>query len=233
MARVETDDTYIIRGEGGRELGFFTAPGWLEGVINATQSGVEASEMNEAYLREVFAIHGVGYEGRDVKFPGGYAPIFEALSGAYPVRLSTQVLGVTQVVDGVELALQDGPAERFDAVVVTVPLGVLKAGTIAFDPPLSAEKQAAIERMGMGLLDKLYLVFEQPFWDEETLIFTPENGLPRGQFNYWVNLHRYFGQPVLVALNGGSPAFDLTSRSDAEMVEMALQTLRMAYPDWG
>ncbi|MFZ1022735.1 MAG: NAD(P)/FAD-dependent oxidoreductase, partial [Thermoplasmata archaeon] len=36
------------------------------------------------------------------------------------------------------------------AVIVTVPLGVLRAGTIVFDPPLSAAKQRAIERIAMG-----------------------------------------------------------------------------------
>jgi len=34
---------------------------------------------------------------------------------------------------------------EFDAVVVTVPLGVLKAGDIAFDPALPNDKQNAID----------------------------------------------------------------------------------------
>jgi monoamine oxidase len=36
------------------------------------------------------------------------------------------------------------------AVIVTVPLGVLRAGTLAFDPPLSSAKQRALERIAMG-----------------------------------------------------------------------------------
>jgi polyamine oxidase len=36
------------------------------------------------------------------------------------------------------------------AVIVTVPLGVLRAGTIAFDPPLSEAKRRAIDRIAMG-----------------------------------------------------------------------------------
>jgi lysine-specific histone demethylase 1 len=42
-----------------------------------------------------------------------------------------------------------------DAVLVTVPLGVLKAGSIAFQPPLPQRKQEAIERMGFGTLNKV------------------------------------------------------------------------------
>lgn len=41
-----------------------------------------------------------------------------------------------------------------DAVLVTVPLGVLKRGAIAFDPPLPAAKQDVIQRLGFGVLNK-------------------------------------------------------------------------------
>ena len=42
-----------------------------------------------------------------------------------------------------------------DAVVVAVPLGVLKAGAISFSPPLPLRKQEAIQRLGFGLLNKV------------------------------------------------------------------------------
>lgn len=50
-----------------------------------------------------------------------------------------------------------------DLCLVTVPLGVLKAGTIVFDPPLPAAKTAAISRMGMGTLNKIALRFPATF----------------------------------------------------------------------
>lgn len=42
-----------------------------------------------------------------------------------------------------------------DAAVVTAPLGALKRGVPAFSPPLPPGKQAAIERLGFGLLNKV------------------------------------------------------------------------------
>ena len=53
-------------------------------------------------------------------------------------------------------------------VIVTVPLGVLKKGSIAFSPPLPACNLASIGRLGMGLEDKVALVFkpDQIFWDK-------------------------------------------------------------------
>jgi lysine-specific histone demethylase 1 len=42
-----------------------------------------------------------------------------------------------------------------DAVLVTVPLGVLKAGTLKFHPALPERKMGAIQRMGFGVLNKV------------------------------------------------------------------------------
>ena len=82
----------------------------------------------------------------------------------------------------------------------------------------------------MGVLDKVYLQFPDVFWDADTTwILTPENDLPRGQFNQWLNLAKFVDQPVLVAFNGGPPALDLAGLSDDEMIERAMQTLNLAY----
>lgn len=40
-------------------------------------------------------------------------------------------------------------------MLVTVPVGVLKRGTIAFEPPLPTRKADVIQRMGFGLLNKV------------------------------------------------------------------------------
>lgn len=45
---------------------------------------------------------------------------------------------------------------RADAVVVTVPLGVLKRpGALRFSPPLSARKLDVIRRIGFGSMNKV------------------------------------------------------------------------------
>ncbi|MEO1474642.1 MAG: FAD-dependent oxidoreductase, partial [Pseudomonadota bacterium] len=117
------------------------------------------------------------------------------------------------------------------AAIVTLPLGVLKQNTVTFTPPLPVEKQGAIDRLGMGLLDKVYLQFDDVFWDAETTwIATPENDLPEGQFNLWLNLAKYIDQPIILAFNGGPPARQLAAFSDEEILTKALKTLELAYP---
>ncbi len=227
LVRSETLDDTAVRGDDGREKGWLSIPGWLfDEVETQVAYGADKDWIARAGLTDTD-----GYDGHDVSFDNGYDGIFEALSSDYSTELSRELRSVKTSGSGVGLAFVDGSEVECDAVVVTVPLGVLKAKAITFDPPLPEPKLKAIERLGMGLLDKLYLRFEEIFWDEDaTWIGTPENGLPRGQFNIWFNLGRYIDEPVLVALNGGSAALALAEMGDEQMVSAALETLAKAYP---
>ena len=69
------------------------------------------------------------------------------------------------------------------------------------------------------------------FWDHDrTWISTPENGLPQGQFNSWLNLAKYINQPVIMAFNAAASAHQLGTLTDKEVLRRALQTLDRAYP---
>jgi monoamine oxidase len=56
---------------------------------------------------------------------------------------------------------------RAARVVVTVPLGVLKAGVIAFSPPLPRRKRLAVSRLRFGNAIKIVLSFTRPFWPDD------------------------------------------------------------------
>ena len=232
LKRVQTGNSMVIRGKNGRRVWSLFAPRWTSDVIIETSMGVEMDKLNQEEANAAFKTYGLGYEGPDVKFPNGYDEVFASLAGEYEVRLSSKVDRILHSDSGVKIEVQHDDEEyAFDAVIVTVPLGVLKKGAIAFDPPLSATKKAAISRMGFGLFDKLYLQFEDAFWDKDaSTIFTPSNELPRGQFNYWLNLEKYLDAPILLAFNGASQAYALSQQPDEVLVERAVQTLEMAYP---
>lgn len=70
------------------------------------------------------------------------------------IRLRTQVTAVLRWPGGVRIETldSDGAADQIDAkrAVVTLPLGVLKAETVVFDPPLPEDKRAAIRAVGFG-----------------------------------------------------------------------------------
>ena len=52
--------------------------------------------------------------------------------------------------------------------VCAVPLSQLQAGRLAFSPPLSEAKQAALHRVRMGNAIKVWAVFSHAFWSEDT-----------------------------------------------------------------
>lgn len=66
--------------------------------------------------------------------------------------------------DGVVVTCADGSTYAADHVLVTCSLGVLKANPQLFRPSLPERKRRAIEFLGFGTVDKLYLRFERPWW---------------------------------------------------------------------
>jgi len=84
--------------------------------------------------------------------------------------------------------------------------------------------------MGMGTLDKLYLRFEEPFWDNNSNITTLANGLPQGQFNFWFNVSKYVNELIIMAFNAGTAALAISPEPDNVVLDKALRTLAGAYP---
>ncbi|KAL9075081.1 MAG: hypothetical protein Q9157_004122 [Trypethelium eluteriae] len=65
----------------------------------------------------------------------------------------------------VSVETADGQMDTFDEVVVTAPLGWLKRNTEVFKPALPGRLHRAINSVGYGNLDKVYITFPRAFWD--------------------------------------------------------------------
>ncbi len=209
MRKAFSDESWVVRAN-GRALSEDEVPGWVEEVSNYdNRAGASRETMNE--WGYVFTSD---YSGEEVLFPDGYGQIFDAFKGGYRLNLETVVTGIDY--SGATVVVSTAAnSQTFDAVIVTVPLGVLKAGTIAFTPVLPEPYQTAIDALGYGTLDKIYLQFDQVFWDQEPHnIITPFNGFERGYFNNWVNLFPTMDKPVLLCFNGGPAALALSFEPD-------------------
>jgi monoamine oxidase len=167
--------------------------------------------------------------GGDVVFPGGYDQIFRRLAQGLDIHLNQRVQQVAYGSDGVKITTNQGVFEA-ERAVITLPLGVLKGEIGAFAPALPRSKTAAIRRLGMGLLNKTYLRFPEPFWDEEYdfLGYIAER---KGEWAEWLNLYKYTGQPILLGFNAGRYGRQLEKWSDAQIVGAAMKTLRTLYGD--
>ena len=100
---------------------------------------------------------------------------------------------------------------------MTLPLGVLKAGAVKFEPPLPRSKQGAIDRFGMGLLDKAILEFPEIFWSDRHQWFGYV-GEKRGAWAQWFDLTPTSGRPMLVCFHAGTAADELAALTDDEVV---------------
>ncbi len=201
-----------------------------------------------------------GFGGKHAMVKGGYGAITSAMSDGIDVRLGVAVTSITTRADGdadgdaggVVVTTSTGETHEGAACVVTIPLGCLKNGDIAFDPPLSEKKRTAIERLGFGKLDKVVMEFTEAFWDEDVDYFgaarddddeeeeggegnegnpgatttTTTTTTTRGRmFMFW-NLQKAVGAPVLTALVAGAAAERAESESDASLVSGAMEVLR-------
>ncbi len=169
------------------------------------------------------------FGGGDAMIEGGYAQVPEVLAAGLEVRLGMPVTTVTWATGG---ATVQTTAETFaaDAVIVTVPLGVLQAGDIAFEPALPAVHQRAVNSLGMGVLNKVFLQFDEVFWDDTVDwigIVPPERFDP---WVDWVTIGRSTDRPLLLGFAAGELGRRVDGLSDEQVIASALATLRSAYP---
>jgi polyamine oxidase len=163
--------------------------------------------------------------GPDLTLLGGLDEIVADLASGLDVRLGHRVERVERAEGGWQV-VADGERFRADAVVVTVPLGVLSAGRITFDPPLPSGVRTALTRMGTGVVTKVFLTFTAAFWSPRWSFSTVAD--PRPPFELWVDVSSLAGRPTLCAFATHARAHDVETASEAELCELAYQTLTEA-----
>jgi polyamine oxidase len=171
-------------------------------------------------------------------FPkGGYHRLVRAIAAGTHIRRGHRVTSIAHTASGVRvstLTTSRGRRRRHTVtgshVLVTVPLGVLKAERIRFAPALPARKRNAIRRLGFGQFEKVALTFPEPFWEEGGHTHLIHLGAgPSADFPLFIDLQRFVGAPTLVALNAGSFARRLDREHPRTARDEALAILRQAY----
>ena len=184
----------------------------------------DVSDLSAQYYEE-----GQVFGGNDVIFPQGYIQLVALLADGLDIRLNERVTQIAHSADGVKIETSSGTIEA-DRVVVTLPIGVLRHGDVAFAPPLPAEKRAAIDVIGPAVMNKVYLRFAERFWQRrpEWIIQVSE---PKGVFSSWLNVAHYIDEPILLAFNVGDFGRKVETFTDDEIIAQAMQSLRTMYGD--
>ena len=125
-----------------------------------------------------------------------------------------------------EVSANAGAAEfHAPLALVTLPLGVLQSGSVAFDPPLPEEKLQATALLETGPVIRVSLCFHDRFWEEQpemrhlSFLFTDDPQFP----TWWSS--NPLPYPILTGWAAGRYARALAGRSHDELVAVALQAL--------
>ncbi|XP_032046747.1 peroxisomal N(1)-acetyl-spermine/spermidine oxidase isoform X2 [Aythya fuligula] len=194
--------------------------------------------------------------GLDCTFPGGYSSLPDRMLAALPegtVLLNKPVKtiqwqgsfcekGDVARIFPVRVECEDGDSFLADHVIITIPLGFLKEHHHDFfQPPLPKWKAEAIRRLGFGTNNKIFLEFEQPFWEpeqqllevvweDESPLAEPSTDLEAGWFKKLIGF--VVLQPpeqlghVLCGFIAGKEAEYMETLSDAEVLRTMTNVLR-------
>ncbi|NOX85580.1 MAG: FAD-dependent oxidoreductase [Chlorobi bacterium] len=135
------------------------------------------------------------FPGKDVIFETGMQGITDILAAGLNIRYNTFVTKVSYSGDkvtvftrnsesieqnrsctachtGTEASLLDQDTVfTADRVVVALPLAMLKNNNVVFEPKIPAGKQEAINSLGIGTMNKVFLKFPETFWRDDGYFF--------------------------------------------------------------
>lgn len=169
---------------------------------------------------------------RQFRFVGGYdglvAALFErVVHELCTVRLDVVVRAIAWRPKEVVVRTAAGAEFKAPRAVVTVPLGVLKAGALDFLPRLPG-KEDALRRLEMGAAARVSLQFEGDGWVGQSS-FSPDgfffSGVP--PFPVWW-MSRPPPWPVVTGWAGGRRALALAKLGEAGRLDAAAEALASA-----
>ena len=169
----------------------------------------------------------LGFAGPDKVLPEGYAQVTDRLAEGTDVLLGHEVKQIDYSGARVDVLTNRGSFQA-GRVLVTVPLGVLQAGRIAFHPRLPRGKREAIRKTRMGVFNKIFLKFDSVFWDQDYELI----GYMGSEDEAWpeiVNFHKIAGLPLLLAFSAGKAGERNELRGDVELVACLMDCLRKMY----
>ena len=191
-------------------------------VLHVVNSTLEQEYSGAAdTLSAWYGDEGESFDGEDALFPGGFSQIVAHLAQGLDIRLSHPVESIAPG----RVTLKGGRLLEADAILVTVPLGVLRSDAIAFAEPLAPARRKAIDTLRMGLLNKTWLQFDRIAWPDDVDWFEWLSPRP-GYWSQWVSLARTVKAPVLLGFNAGNEAANVERLDDRQTVAEATQALK-------
>jgi len=150
----------------------------------------------------------------DLFLPEGYSPLIEAYAAPILDKIVTEAI-VTKIdyrqsiikCMYSKLGCDSEFALKSKKIIVTVPLGVLKAESIKFVPQLPRRTRRSIQGLGMGRMNKIFMFWNEVFWPPDIELFSD---VVQRDFNFqFFNPILRGGKPMLFAFFTGSEVEDI------------------------
>ncbi|MCL7042030.1 hypothetical protein MKW94_003762 [Papaver nudicaule] len=203
------------------------------------------------------------FPDEEITIAKGYLRIIESLASVLPsglIQLGRKVKKIEwkdeneakEMENGygsrpVKLHFDDGSITVADHVIVTVSLGVLKAGIrdepssgMFFSPPLPSFKRDAISRLGFGIVNKLFLELNptcdhKSFPNLQMAFHSSSSELRQQEIPWWMRRTAslspiYNNSSVLLSWFAGKEALELESLQDEEIINGISTTISSFLP---
>lgn len=189
--------------------------------VVAAAGGVTRFSLGEDPERVSIADYEQLWSGDDYLVPSGYGALVARYGADVPVRLETPVSAIRWDGQMVEVDTSGGTVKAA-AVVVTVAVGVLKAGGIRFAPELPQLTRDALEGLGMGAYTKIAVRLDRARLGplEGTDYFEILGDAAATSFEFWP-----FGHDLVVAVMGGDHGRGLCEAGERAAVDFVTERL--------
>lgn len=169
------------------------------------------------------------YDYSDYRILDGYDSYYERLADGLDIRLNCAVHAIDWT-ENVRVSVSDGEIHWGDAVVLTLPLGVLQADRVRFNPPLPPLKREAMAGLKMGPVMKLVYLFDEPLLDRSFGAIYARGNPPM----WWSpSLGRGEGATVWTGFVTGDYAREMLALGERGALQKGLDTLREEIGDPG
>jgi hypothetical protein len=207
---------------------------------------------------EYKVIPGWSYFVEQLKFPLRFFPRNPFVGNQIPIKFNSEVVRVEYHRDYVEVTVHErrdgkpGPASealpfkiktyRARTAIATFPIGILRRAAgidprspkdlLEFSPPLPEKKVSALKAIGVGVAAKMFIVFDQRFWDQSIALINRLDGLSQMGRTYFVP---EFGSEqnnvVLGAYFGGAEAHQIVDWSPEVILAKVCDELAEIFPE--
>jgi hypothetical protein len=248
----ESSDISIIgnSSQGEQECEEYTVSKDMQRTL-ARMALVIAGEWEWAERMEVLSARNAFQDGEqigpDVMLPDGYWTVFDktlmndlredVVYNAVVTKVTQPSLKTSTSVASSKVTVNTADGKEFlaDRIVCTLPLGILKLDQVKFSPVLSDHKAVSMARVGYGTMNKVYLQWEEAFWESKSDAPSPHvilwlNDKSDGRLSIAVNYNVVVPHSnILCLMVTGESGPTIEDLPDSEIINEVLSVLRKAY----